>query len=96
MNISGIVVQAAREHLDSVLDAVGALPGVEIHHVERDAGRAVATIEAEDTEAEMVMLKTIQDLPHVAMAELVYHYFEDETAEAAAKQSADVPSRLRG
>ena len=95
MNISGIVLQAASGHLDTVLAAVAALPGVEIHHVEDAAARAVATIEAQDTEAEMATLKRIQDLPHVAMAELVYHYFEDETAEAAAGQGVDVPGRLR-
>jgi nitrate reductase NapAB chaperone NapD len=95
MNISGILVQAAPEHFEDVLAAIAALAGVEIHHREAQAGRAVVTIEAADTEAEMAMLRRIQDLPQVAMAELVYHYFEEETAQAATQRSAEVPGRLR-
>ena len=69
MNISGIVVTLVPGEGD--LDALRALPGVEIHHLQ--AGRAVVVQETDDQEDG---LRRIQALPGVLHAELVYHWFD--------------------
>lgn len=77
MNLSGILVVAAPAHLDEVAAALAALPGVEVHHREAASGRLIVVQEAQTVEQEVDGLRRIQHLPHVALAELVYHYFAD-------------------
>ncbi len=78
MNLSGIFVMAGPRHSAEVAEALNALPGVEVHQVEEGSGRIVAVQEAADIRAEMDGLKRIKALPHVVMAEMVYHYFADD------------------
>jgi nitrate reductase NapD len=52
---------------------------VEVHQVDEATGRIVAVQEAADIHAEIDGLKRIKAVPHVIMAEMVYHYLaEDE------------------
>lgn len=77
MNLSGILVMAKPESQDRVVAALNALEGVEVHQV--DDGRIVAVQEVPDIHAEIEGVKRIKALPHVIMAEMVYHYLaEDE------------------
>jgi nitrate reductase NapAB chaperone NapD len=62
--------------LPDVLDRLAGLPGVEVHHVETDAGRAVLTLETEGGGDEAARLDHIRRTPGVLTAELVYHYVE--------------------
>ncbi len=78
MNLSGIFVAARPDRLSSVVADLNALPGVEVHQVEEATGRIVVVQEADDVDAEIEGLKRIQALPHVILAEMVYHYFADE------------------
>lgn len=79
MNISGILVVAGRDHLTEVVAALNGLPGVEVHQVEAETGRLIVTHEAADIHAEIEGIRRIKALPHVVMAEMVYHYIaEDE------------------
>ncbi len=79
MNLSGILVVAQPENRERVVVALNALEGVEVHQVEEATGRIVAVQEADDIHAEIEGVKRIKALPHVIMAEMVYHYLaEDE------------------
>ena len=84
MNLSGILVVAKPQWLAEVVAALNALPGVEVHQVDTASGRIVAVQEAEDIHAEIDGLKFIKTLPHVIMAEMVYHYLADDEHSYAA------------
>jgi nitrate reductase NapAB chaperone NapD len=79
MNLSGILVVARPDALSSVVEMLRELPGVEPHQQDSATGRLVAVLEAEDIQSEIDLLKQIQSLPGVAMAEMVSHYFEEDT-----------------
>lgn len=79
MNLSGILVVVKPETQGQVVAALNALGGVEVHQVDAATGRIVVVQEAEDIHAEIEGIKRIKALPHVIMAEMVYHYLaEDE------------------
>lgn len=81
MNLSGILVVTKPKHLAEVIERLGGLPGVEVHQNDAASGRIVVVQEAEDIQAELDAIKRIKALPHVIMAEMVYHYIaEDEKA----------------
>jgi len=83
MNLSGILVVAKPAHLTSVIEHLLALPGVEVHQVDEATGRIVVVQEADDVQAEADGLERIQKLPHVLVAQMVYHYFADDPAIAS-------------
>jgi nitrate reductase NapD len=78
MNISGILVVVAPSRIESTCASLRALPGIEIHHVEATTGRIVITQEAGSISAEVEGLKRIRDLPGIILAEMSYHYFEED------------------
>jgi nitrate reductase NapD len=79
MNISGILVVVPTDRTEESLLALGALPGVEVHHTDPATGRIVVTQEAETVGEEVEALRRIKALPHVVLAEMVYHHFEEST-----------------
>ncbi|MCU0841793.1 MAG: chaperone NapD [Thiobacillaceae bacterium] len=78
MNLSGILVVAKPDGLAQVREALDAIPGVEVHQVDEASGRVIVVQEAADIHAEIEGLKAIKALPHVVMAEMVYHYIADD------------------
>lgn len=78
MNLSGIYVVAKPEWLAGVVAELEALPGVEVHQVDEATGRIVVVQEAADVQAEADGFERIQKLPHVLLAQMVYHYFADD------------------
>ncbi len=79
MNLSGVLIVAKPEWVAEVVHALRNLEGIEVYQVDEAGGRIVAVQEAEDINAEVDGLKRIKSLPHVVMAEMVYHYLaEDE------------------
>lgn len=78
MNLSGILVVAAPAHLPAVIDGLRGLEGVEVHQRDEATGRIIVVQEAADIHAEIDAIKAIKALPHVVMAEMVYHYFADD------------------
>ena len=79
VNLSGILVVAKPDCRAQVVEALNALEGVEVHQVDEATGRIVAVQEAEDINAEVAGIRRIKAVPHVIMAEMVYHYVaEDE------------------
>lgn len=78
MNLSGILVIARPEWQGQVVEALNALEGVEVHQVDEKTGRIIAVQEAPDIHSEIDGLKRIKAVPHVIMAEMVYHYIADD------------------
>jgi len=73
--IASILVQARPERLAEVEAAITAFPGCEIHG--RDIrGKLVVVIDAPDTSSLGTTLNSIQLLPHVYSAALVFHTTE--------------------
>ena len=79
MNVSGILVVVPPDRVAGAVDTLNGLPGVEVHHTDPATGRIVVTQEAETIGAEVDALKRIKALPHVILAEMVYHHFEEST-----------------
>jgi periplasmic nitrate reductase NapD len=90
VNLSGVLVVAKPEWQGQVVDALQALDGVEVHQVDAESGRIVVVQEANDIHAEIDGLKRIKALPHVIMAEMVYHYIGDDE-----RMYANLPAELQ-
>jgi nitrate reductase NapD len=92
MNLSGILVMARPENLPRVAAELNALPGVEVHQQD-PVGRLVVVLEADKVRAEADGLRQIQAVPGVLMAEMVFHYFEedDEVLPELPPEIADLP-----
>jgi len=78
MNISGILVVVSPAELENSITALNGLPGVEVHHTDAQKGRIVVTQEASSIREEAEGLKRIKALPNVVIAEMVYHFFEED------------------
>ena len=103
MNISGILVITSPEHTDNVIEQLQNLAGIDVHYVDAAAGRIVITQEAESISAEVDGLKRIRALPHISLAEMSCHYFEEDRElldaipaelDDEALESASVPACL--
>ena len=78
MNYSGIVVICKPDDVPAVADRLSALPGVEVHYREQEQGKIVVVQEAENVNAEMDGIKRIKRVPGVILADMMYHYFEED------------------
>ena len=78
MNISGILVVTTPEQTGTISKQLQDLEGVDVHYVDAGSGRIVVTQEAESIRAEVEGLKRIRALPHIILAEMSYHNFEED------------------
>jgi len=95
LNISGILVVVPVDRLSGSIEALNALPGVEVHHTDPSTGRIVVTLEAPSVDAEITGLRKIKALPHVILAEMVQHYFDgppdDAMTDVETNEGGDAP-----
>lgn len=75
INVCGIVVHLAPERAQLALDALAALPGVEIVGHAEEGRVALTAIDTEHTLA-LDQLTAMHRLPGVVAASLAYHAFE--------------------
>ena len=80
MNYSSVVITLAAGAEDRALEALTALEGLEVHHVDETSRRVVAVIEAETTGLEAAVFERIRRAEGVIDVSLHAHYFEDEAA----------------
>lgn len=80
MNLSGILVTADPSQIDPVLQALGSLPGLEVHQHDAATGRIVVVQEAPCIDDEVSGFMRIRSLPHVLNVDLVCHCFEEDAA----------------
>ena len=78
MNISGILVVTSPQHVDSVSRQLAEMEGIDVHFTDAEKGRIVVTQEAETISAEVDGLKRIRKIPHIILAEMSSHYFEED------------------
>jgi periplasmic nitrate reductase NapD len=78
MNLSGILVIVTPEWVETVVTELNAMEGVEVHQTDPVTGRIIVVQEATDIHAEIEGVKRIKAMPHVVMADMVYHYFADD------------------
>lgn len=79
MNISSVVVKSAPEYVEQVAALLNQSGQCEVY-AHDEQGRIIVIIEGETTEEESQKLQTIQTLPHVLSAEMVYAFSESEFA----------------
>ena len=79
MNISGILVIVAPQRVESMVDQLKEMDGIDVHHIEAATGRIVITQEAEHISDEVDGLKRIRTLPGIILAEMSYHNFEEDS-----------------
>ncbi len=89
MNFSAILVVTSPNRLGSCITTLERLPGVSVHHSDPATGKIIIVQEADNTDAEVEGLKRIKALDEVSMAEMINHYFEDDT-----QTVADMPAEL--
>jgi len=80
MNLSAILVITAAAEVEACMAMLASLAGIIVHHSDPVTGKIMLTQEAESIDAEIEGLKRIKSLSGVAMAEMVYHYFEEDDA----------------
>ena len=78
MNISGILVIVSPQRVDSMVDQLKEMDGIDVHHIEAATCRIVITQEAEHIRDEVDGLKRIRALPGIILAEMSYHNFEED------------------
>ncbi len=78
MNYSGILVIVPPAELEATVVRLEELPGVEVHHRDPESGRLIVVQEAPTVGAEVDGLKRIKSLPHIVLAEMVEHHFEED------------------
>jgi periplasmic nitrate reductase NapD len=83
INICGIVVHLAPHKSDVALEALAALPGVEIIGHSAEGRVAITAVDTPETLA-IDQLTAMHRLPGVVAASLAYHAFEGETPAPAA------------
>ena len=81
MNVSSIVVKTLPEHMDNVIKNINSIDFCEVHFSDKE-GKIVVTIEGHSINEQMENMKSIQGLPFVSSANLVYSYCEDELISA--------------
>ncbi|MBW2242360.1 MAG: chaperone NapD [Deltaproteobacteria bacterium] len=78
MMISAVLVATLPEHVDETRAAVAAHEWADVHHVESEKGRIIATIEAATTHEATARILELRNLPHILLAEMVEHFVDDE------------------
>ena len=94
MNLSSILVVTPTQHLESTIDKLNGMPGVEVHVFEEQTGRIIATLEALSVSAEVEGLRRIKSLPDIQYAEMVLHYFEHDNGEAVELSGIPVNTQI--
>lgn len=78
MHIAGVLVQARAEFLAQVQAQLGTVAGLEVHTVSPD-GRMVVTVEGEGRKTVADALFTLNTMPGVLSACLVYEHSETDS-----------------
>ena len=82
---SGILVITSPAHVDTCRRHLEELAGVEVHHWHLESGRIVIVHESDSVTDQEERLIEIRSVPHVILAEPVYHYVDtDPSADESA------------
>ncbi len=84
MNVSSIIVKTSKENMQDVMDRINAMEHCETHFSD-PGGRIVVTIEGDNIDGQMALMKKIQNIPFVYDISLAYSYCEDELSSSLDK-----------
>lgn len=87
LNICGCLVHSAPERTDSVITAINACAGAEVHAHEN--GRIVVTVEDTADQRASDQIMAMHQIPGVLTVTLTYHHFEDLGEEETAATLAE-------
>lgn len=82
MNISGIVVHASPDNIDTIRTQLEQIPGVEVHAASAE-GKMVVTIEKPGDRETTDIFEEISRIPGILSTAMVYHHFEPDTEATA-------------
>lgn len=82
MHYSGLLVTCKPDDLDACVKDLARMSGVDVYATEEETGRIVVVVDTDSVAAQESTFAGIQNLPRVIAAELVYHYFGEEAAQA--------------
>ena len=92
-HVAGVVIYTQSDRCDSIVNAIGVLPGAQVHAATAD-GRLVVTLEGTRSSSVEEQLNAINALPGVFASALVYQHHEDlESLKEEFVDEAD-PSRI--
>lgn len=77
MELSSILVVVTQPQFDATVAVLTAMKGLQVHYSDQVSSRIIVTQETQNTDEQIQGLQHIKLLPHVVMAEMVYHYCED-------------------
>lgn len=75
---SGILVVTSPANVDACRRHLEGLAGVEVHHWHHESGRIVIVHESDSVTDQEQRLVEMRSLPHVILAEPVYHYVDTD------------------
>lgn len=102
MNISSVIVKVDLNRFEGVLEALKAIPHVEVPVFDRKKGIVIALIEAQSVQEELRANRQIEATPGVISAHMHYSYSEEgpqaQEFQEIAKQieGEDEPVRYKG
>ncbi|KIL98641.1 Periplasmic nitrate reductase component NapD [Paramagnetospirillum magnetotacticum MS-1] len=76
-NICGVLIHAKPERRHEVQDALGRIPGVEVHTM-TDDGRMVVTVEDAQGNWAGATITSLTDIRGILNVSLVYHHFDSD------------------
>lgn len=78
MNYSALLVTSKPGKLSEMLSSLKKMQNVEVHHIDKVAGRCIVVLEAPGVGDEVEEFKKISTLESVMDCALVVHWFDDE------------------
>lgn len=85
MNISAILVTTSLDNTESMINILNDLSGLEVFHHDNTTGKIIVIQEAKSIQDEVNGLKRIKKIPGIILAEMVQHYFGEDTHLYSAK-----------
>lgn len=82
-HVCSLVVQVNPNQIDSIKDALCAIPDTEIPGANEEEGKLVVVMQAEGDDLLYKRIESVRDIPGVLAVSLVYHQQDDEGEEIA-------------
>lgn len=79
MNLSAILVTTTPDNTLNMIEQLNSMQGLEVYHNDPASGKIILIQEAESIHEEVNGLKIIKALPGIIVAEMVEHYFGEDS-----------------
>ncbi len=79
-NVSSLVVLCAPQNIESLWEKINKIKGAECHYKD-ESGKIIVTLESQSIEEEIRLLKSIESIEGVLLAQMIYAYHSTELEE---------------